>query len=244
MRRAVLLLLLLCVAFSTTVGQSRQARMEHMHNRKINFGVKAGFNSSMYLVSDLRINGITINEIQNNYETGYFGALFMRINMKKHFIQPEVSYNISKCEIMFDKLGADHPDIEPDYAAVNSTIHSIDLPILYGYNFVKQGPYKMSVFVGPKVKYLWSKKTKITFDNFDQQGIKEELFPFNASAVVGVGVNISSIFFDFRYEQGLHNISKSVTYDQTSATGNTKEVSDIILHRRDHVLSFSLGVVF
>ena len=79
----------------------------------------------------------------------------MRINMKKHFIQPEVSYNVTKCEISFDKLGSQHPAIEPDYASVQSVLHSIDFPILYGYNVVKKGPYGMSIFVGPKLRYLW-----------------------------------------------------------------------------------------
>jgi len=163
--------------------------------------------------------------------------------MKKHFIQPEVSYNVSKCEITFDKLGSHHPDIEPDYASVISMIHSVDFPVLYGYNVVKNGPYGMSIFAGPKLRYIWGKKNEITFENFDQKGIDERLYPFNISAVIGVGVNISRIFFDFRYEQGLHNISKSVTYDNINSDGSTG-VSNITFRRRDQVLSFSLGVIF
>ena len=167
----------------------------------------------------------------------------MRFNMKRHFIQPEISYNISRCEITFDKLGSQHPDIEPDYASVNSTIHSVDFPLLYGYHVVRQGPYSMSLFAGPKLRYLWNQKNKITFENFDQQGIHESLHPFNASAVIGVSVSISRIFFDFRYEQGLHNLSKSVTYDNIDVEGKP-EVSNITFRRRDNVLSFSLGVIF
>ena len=70
----------------------------------------------------------------------------MRFNIKKHFIQPEASYNVSKGEITFDKLGSQHPAIEPDYASVQSVLHSIDFPVLYGYNVVKKGPYGMSIF--------------------------------------------------------------------------------------------------
>ena len=180
--------------------------------------------------------------MQNNYKIGYFGALFMRINMKKHFIQPEVSYNVSKCEITFDKLGSQHPAIEPDYASVQSVLHSVDFPILYGYNVVKKGPYGMSIFAGPKLRYLWGKHNEITFKNFDQKGIHERLYPFNASAVIGVGVNISRIFFDFRYEQGIGNISKSIIYDNINSDGSTG-VSNIIFRRRDSALSFSLGFI-
>lgn len=211
--------------------------------RMVNFGVKAGFNSSMFLVSKLKIKDVTIDEVQNNYQIGYFGSVFMRINVKRHFLQPEISYNVSKCEISFDKLGSQHPDIEPDYASVNSVLHSIDIPVLYGYNVVKEGPYLMSIFFGPKMRYLWGKKNEITFDNFDQKGIHESLHPWNVSAVVGVGVNISRIFFDFRYEQSLRNISKSVTYDNIHPDGTTG-VSSITFRRRDSALSFSVGLCF
>ena len=54
----------------------------------------------------------------------------------------------------------------------------------------------MSIFAGPKLRYLWGKHNEITFKNFDQKGIHERLYPFNVSAVIGVGVNISRIFFD------------------------------------------------
>ncbi len=95
-------------------------------------GIKAGFNSSMFLVSKLKIKDVTIDEVQNNYKIGCFGALFMRsINMKKHFIQPEVSYNVTKCEISFDKLGSQHPAIETDYASVQSCIAQYRLPLFY-----------------------------------------------------------------------------------------------------------------
>lgn len=237
---------LVCALMSALAvcGQGHtQGMIERPNNRRFNIGVKAGFNASMFLVSDFKIMDVTIDEIQNNYKLGYFGALFMRINMKKHFIQPEISYNVSKCEITFDKLGSHHPNIEPDYASVTSMIHSIDFPMLYGYNVVKQGPYGMSIFAGPKLRYIWGKKNKITFENFDQKGIYERLYPFNLSAVIGVGVNISRIFFDFRYEQGLHNISKSVIYDNINSDGSTG-VSNITFSRREQVLSFSLGVIF
>ena len=228
-----------CTAFA----QDRNAdKVERPNTKKINFGIKAGFNSSMFMVSELKIKDVTIDEVQNNYKIGYFGAIFMRFNMKKHFIQPEVSYNVSKGEIVFDKLGSQHPAVEPDYASVQSVLHSIDFPVLYGYNVVKKGPYGMSIFAGPKLRYLWGKRNEITFTNFDQKGIHEKLYPLNVSAVIGVGVNISRIFFDFRYEQGIRNISKSIVYDNINSDGSTG-VSHIIFRRRDSALSFSFGFI-
>ena len=147
MLRKFIFLGLLVAAGSPVVGQNYNAdRIDRPNTKKINIGIKAGFNSSMFMVSELKIKDVTIDEVQNNYKIGYFGALFMRINMKKHFIQPEVSYNVSKGEITFDKLGSQHPAIEPDYASVQSVLHSVDFPVLYGYNVVKKGPYGRCVF--------------------------------------------------------------------------------------------------
>ena len=109
------------------------------------------------MVSELKIKDVTIDEVQNNYKIGYFGALFMRINMKKHFIQPEVSYNVSKCEITFDKLGSQHPAIEPDYASVQSVLHSVDFPILYGYNVVKKRALRNVYLRRPQTSLLMGK---------------------------------------------------------------------------------------
>ena len=104
MLRKILFFGLMTVA-GTVFGQNRNTadKVDRPNTKKINFGVRAGFNSSMFMVSELKIKDVTIDEVQNNYKIGYFGALFMRINMKKHYIQPEVSYNVTKCEITFDK---------------------------------------------------------------------------------------------------------------------------------------------
>ncbi|GAE22016.1 porin family protein [Bacteroides pyogenes] len=224
-------------------GQSNGIdRVSAPNTQKLNLGIKAGFNSTMFIVSKLKINDVTIDEVQNNYKIGHFLSLFTRVNIKNSFIQPEVSYNVSKGEIAFDKLGVQHPDIEPDIAAVQSTLHSIDFPILYGYNVVKSGPYEMSVFAGPKFRYLWRKKSEIQFKNFDQKEVEEVLHPLNAGIVVGIGVNISRIFFDFRYEQGVVNMSKSITYSHEKAN-KSANVSPIVFNRRDSALSFSLGLL-
>ena len=67
MLRTIFLLGLLtvgCMAF----GQNYNAeKVDRPNTKKINFGIKAGFNSSMFLVSKLKIKDVTIDEVQNNY---------------------------------------------------------------------------------------------------------------------------------------------------------------------------------
>lgn len=94
MLRKFIFLGLLVAAGSPVVGQNYNAdRVDRPNTKKINIGIKAGFNSSMFMVSELKIKDVTIDEVQNNYKIGYFGALFMRINMKN------ISFSL-KCRIM------------------------------------------------------------------------------------------------------------------------------------------------
>lgn len=218
----------------------------------INFGVKGGFTSSLFLVSRFNVNGVPIDEVQNNYKIGYFASLFMRINFDRHFLQPEISYNINRCDITFEKplpedaASVTVPGALPEEASITSSIHSIDIPVIYGYNFIKEGPYSLAVFGGPKMRYIWDRKSDIDFKNFDRVNIREKLRPLNLSFTVGVSVTISRVFFDFRYDMGLHNISKNVSSEipAGSNAANEDPESGIRFHRRDNVLSFSFGVFF
>lgn len=201
----------------------------------VNFGVKAGFTAALSLISDFTIEGMPIDQVQNNYKVGYFSSVFMRINFGNHFLQPEVSYNVNKCDISFSKPVSEDVPVgtgRSERASILSQIHSLDIPVLYGYNFIKQGPYSMALFGGPKIRLLWRNKSDITFRNFDQTHLTEELQPMSVSFTMGVAVTISPIFFDFRYDIGLLNLTKQLSG------------SEVYYERRDNVLSFSLGIFF
>lgn len=234
---------------STSPEETKGEVRSRNDSRRINFGAKGGFTSTLALISSFSIDGMAIDEVQNNYQIGYFGSLFMRINFGRHFLQPEVSYNVTRCDITFKiPQTGDQPSgfISPE-SSVNVTIHSVDIPLVYGYNFIKKGVYSLAVFGGPKIRYIWDKKSKVSFRNFDQENIHEKLRPLNASFSLGVAVAISPIFFDFCYDIGLHNISKGVKYDlpETSATADPAALDKgIRLHHRANVLSFSIGVFF
>ena len=229
-RNRATLLLALLTASALAYGQSSAApdtavptdTEKQKTETSVNFGAKGGFTASLFLVSDLSINGQRIEQVQNNYKIGYFASMFMRINFDRHFLQPEVSYTINRCNITFDKpLPAEAPE---------GTL-----------------PYSLAAFGGPKLRYIWDKKSKVTFENFNMANIHEELYPFNVSLTLGVAVTISRIFFDFRYDIGLHNISKKITYDMPDlepSTGENIPDSEIRFTRKDNVLSFSFGVFF
>jgi hypothetical protein len=211
---------------------------QEVYAKKVNFGIKAGFRSSNYVGTDLSISGNEVEDLQNKYHLGYYGAFYTRINFKRRFLQTEVSYNIDRAGMSFNKSQSTSSN---SVASVSSSIYSFGLPILYGYDVVRQGPYTMAVFIGPKLEYVY--KSNVDFINFDQQNIQEVLNRLNGAIVAGISVNISKVFFDFRYEQEVRNISKSITCTQQTSTGGT-EAGNIEFHRRQSCLSFSIGIFF
>ena len=237
MKRALFILLLLPLSMAL-YSQGALARIDQ--SKRINYGAKVGFTSTIYLSSKFQLEGIKIKQIQNNYKVGYNASAFLRFNIGNHYLQPEFTYNVNKCEISFEKNG-NKLNQPADYASIDSKIHSFELPILYGYNFIKQGIYGMSFFVGPKIRYLWEDKSEFIYTNFDQAAIDEEFYPINIGLAGGIAVYISNLFFDFRYGQIVHNISKKINHGgaQEGVTPGPMK-----MHRRDNTLSFSLGVIF
>ena len=201
----------------------------------VNWGAKAGFTAALSFINGFSIGGTPVKEVQNNYRVGYLAAVFMRINFGRHFLQTEASYNVNNCDITFTKPLAEAPPLGTqtgERSSISSQIYSFDIPVLYGYNFIKQGAYHMAVFAGPKIRLLWREKSDISFQNFDETDLKEELYPMGVSFTVGTSVTISPIFFDFRYDIGLLSLTKQLS-------GN-----EVHYKRRDNVLSFSLGIFF
>ena len=241
MKHRLFVILLMLVALPI-VAQQRDLK-DYAGDKKVNFGVKGGFNSSMMLISHLSVDGQNISNIQNEYKIGYFASLFMRVNFDRHFLQPELSYNINQCEIHFSAPKSDDLIATPHQYAISSRISCFELPILYGYNFVKEGPYQMAVFGGPKIRYFWDKHSENQYHNFYQTSIKEEMYPLNLSMTMGIAVTISRIFFDFRYDIGLHNISKKLDYSPNKLIDVPGD-EQIRFHRRYNTLSFSLGLYF
>ena len=241
MKRSLICICLSCLSCLLLQAQSS--------SRQINFGVKGGFNSSLFLIPHFTVNGVDMDEVQNNYKIGYFGSVFMRINFGRHFLQPEISYNISRCNITFNKpLPEGAPEgMLPEQADIKSSIHSIDIPVIYGFNFIKEGPYSLGAFAGPKIRCILPRKSEIDFNNFDQTDIHETLRKINVCATMGIAVTISRVFFDFRYDISLHNISKKIAYkiplDQNGSPTHADN-KKMHFHRRDNILSFSLGVFF
>lgn len=234
MIRRVSITLLLCLCCMLTFAQQKGVAL-------INYGVKGGFSSTIYEVNELSVAGSPINEFIAKSEISSFYTAFARINIKRHYLQTEVSYNISNYSIEFSRDQWDDTAQPHDKSIIGTKIIGLEVPFYYGYHILKEGPYGLSFYIGPKAKFILTNYSRHTFENSPYKELEESIYPINFSLMTGLGVNISRIFFDFSFEYGLHNISKEFN---TIDTENNFSTNSLIFNRRKNVLSFSIGFMF
>lgn len=229
MRRKIAVIL---TALCSIIAYAQQRKESY-----INYGVKIGFSSTIYDIIDLQVNTLPISSYSAKSEISSFFTGFTRFNLKKHYIQTEISYNISNYSISFPAKQWDSTTDNIGQSIISTKINGIEIPLYYGYHIMKSGPYGMSFYIGPKVKFVLADHSNHTFENFPYDDIKEKIYPINFSMMFGLGISISPVFFDFSFEYGLHNISENISISSTDIAG-------IVFDRRKNVLSFSIGFLF
>lgn len=207
------------------------------------YGMKTGFSSTIYDVYDFSVLQHPVTEYMSQSEISSFYTAFVRMNIRHHYIQTECSYNISKYSISSPtEQWYRTTEVETNTLAnIYTKIIGIEVPLYYGYHLIKDSRYGMSFYAGPKAKFVITDISSHKFDNYPFTSITESIRPINFSLMVGMGVSISPVFFDFSFEYGLHNISN---YFETIDLNGQSSTEDIILDRRKNVLSFSVGFIF
>ena len=232
-RRAITLFtLILCCAF---------AHAQHKWSAPINYGIKGGFSSTFYEVHEFIVANMPINDYMPKSEISSFYTFFLRTNIKRHYLQTEVSYNISYYSIEFATDQWNSLAEAYENSEIGTRIIGFEVPLFYGYHLRKEGPYGLSFYAGPKAKFVLTDRSRHTFDNSPYQHFEEHIRPINFSLMAGLAVNISRIFFDFALEYGLHNISNGFT---TIDLKDNLSTSDLVFNRRKNVFSFSVGFMF
>lgn len=222
MKKTFLLFLLCSFFFINIKGQQKYNK-----DKFVNLGLKVGFNSAIPTINLQTEYGSLSSETTNS--VGYIGEVFMRLNLNRVYFQPELAYCLTKEHISIQT--EDHSN----YATFNINVNSLDASAIWGYNTVKEDRYGLSLFSGVKIKYAYeidlksSKSAKHTTDN--------EAF-YNFYITTGLGVNVSNLFFDFRYDIALKKNDIDMTGLRSASYGK------INLNRKANILSFSIGVLF
>lgn len=216
-----------------------------VEDKAFNFGAKVGFNATFPVLNSLSINGKEAENIDIEYKVGYLAAIFCRVNIERFFLQPSFSWHRSEGNIRFTI-----PQTISEENSLNNTMassdllmmktSSLELPIMVGYNLVKNGPYGLSLMIGPKLKYNY--KLAYTVESSSTQiDYVNENTPFGLNIATGVGVSIGRLFFDFVYEFGLNQVES----DFERVDNPVPETNyDINIDKRVNVMSISLGFLF
>ena len=232
-----LLMLLCCIA-------SLSAQEQDIPKERFNWGFRVGVNAPFVDIRSAKINDTPIELPSANSKIGFLASAFGRVNIQQHYLQLEAGINYLRSDIELQPEDF-IPTLQPSNikSSIINRIYTLDIPLLYGYNFVKQGPYELAFFTGPKFKYILKENNHI--DNYDIRyaiTTDESLKPFTVNYLIGVGVSISRLTLDFRYEFALTNIHSSGGY-----TLNSPDVAPtsnkLSIKRGINLLSFSLGFV-
>lgn len=220
MRKVCLLLLVCSCSFARVAGQT------DCPDRLINWGIKVGFNSAIPDTELKTEYGILTSKTIN--KVGYTIESFMRINMKRFYLQPEIAYCLTRESIHIQK------EDYSDFAIFNVHVKSFDASAICGYNTVKEEQYGLSLFAGCKIKYAY----QIDVSPIGAPKYTDEEAFYNIYITTGLGVNISRFFFDFRYDIAL--MENDIMVNNLLSAGYGK----INLNRRANILGFSIGVLF
>ena len=205
---------------------------------QFNAGVKAGFQAVTYNNPQFSIEGYKFdtNNIQSN-KIGYAFSGFARITKNKFYLQTECTFGITNHSFDFQD---EQENVDGGFIP-NSTVYDlrtfcIQVPILFGYNIVEQGRYGMSIFTGPRTKFILTSLSQQNFKHFSYNSLEEILNNKNYYWEVGLGIKISRVFLDITFDAGLNKITSNIISHDDGKFFTSS--------RRENILSFSVGFIF
>lgn len=228
---------------------AKQHVILHTENKKINFGFRAGFESAtlMNIQAEINDHKFTKNEYRNKAFLTGFAGLIVRYNFPKLvYFQSEILYNSSKSclelelDNVFSEYYAESNNSERKHVGtITSFYRSIDIPLLVGFNLTNSTVYHLSAYCGPTLKFPIKTICENNFDGFPYY-MSEELQDIILSGALGINCKINTLFFDFSYNLGLTNMSKSLDYD----VDNIRHSIPVSVQRTLGYLSVAVGMLF
>lgn len=223
------------------ITASAQNIMES-YDKPFNMALRTGFNSTMPVIKQFRIDESEIENCQVHYKVGYLAALTFSININRFTLQPSVSWYNKDAEIQFSlpqEFCLNESSADNNLYALKLKSKSIEVPILIGYKIVNEEPYGLSLKFGPKGIYKYKTDYHCNSNSLKVSYEKDNT-AYAINFVSALSMTIGRLFLDFSYEFALHNVRSDFSYIHTS----TEQSGSMTLERRNNVLSFSLGAVF
>jgi len=182
------------LAISLFLVQTSSAQM-------FQWGIKAGLGLNSLKIADLTglEDGSDVYDlVTNDNVMGYHVGFQTRINIAMIFIQPELYFNDGGAKIEEFKNDA----LEATY---NVNFQRVDLPLLVG---VELGPARINL--GPVGSYVVNESISGDVQNLDPDySVFSQSMTWGFQA--GLGIDLSKISLDVRYEGSLSSLGESIT---------------------------------
>ena len=151
------------------------------------FGPKVGLNYGTFLKNPVAL--------QTDYQSGYHVGAFMRFNVRRAYLQPEVLFSTKggELDLTANPTGAYQPNL------YSVTVNNIDVPLLLGTRLIDNRVFNLRVFAGPMASFNVGGQG---LDNFlgDNESTDYYLADVAMSYVAGLGIDLGTLTLDTRYE--------------------------------------------
>jgi hypothetical protein len=185
---------------------------------QFSWGLRGGVTSSNMNLSD---NGTSSTQL--TYDKGTFGwhvGLIGQVKVAKIFVQPELLFSTAKFDLKYTNIN------DPSQNKLGEQkIRKLDLPVMLG--------FKVAIFklqAGPVGTLILNSKSDLLDEKKIDQNLQSVTFGYQA----GVGLELSSLLLDFKYEGNLSKLGNEVKFN------TTKVKTD----QRMRQFVFSIGYLF
>jgi len=170
---------------------------------QLNFGIKAGYNSSLG-INDLGsvTNGTyNYNSAKAELSNGFQAGVFLRMGFSKVYFQPELLYSMGKKNYNMTVQNGNSTALETFNK--NVTVSTVDVPLLLGYKILDLKVANLRVFAGPKLRFNAGSTLEfnnVTNGNFDTSVLVKDVKAAQLGLEAGFGVDVLMLSLDFRYQ--------------------------------------------
>nr|WP_320120157.1 porin family protein [uncultured Marinifilum sp.] len=163
----------------------------------ISLGLHAGLVSTK---ADTDLGGI--DGIKEKADNGMMVGAFLRVNLNKWYLQPELNYVTRKTTV--DILGGSY-----DFKT-----KSLDVPILLGYKIVKLPAFKLRAFAGPVASFKVDDSVKTTISGAVDSDFKGAVW----NGKFGAGIDVWKLTLDVDYEVGFSDVAEDLKQNMVNVT--------------------------
>jgi opacity protein-like surface antigen len=167
---------------------------------QINFGLKAGLSTTSITMEDVKTiasggTQYTVEKLKGaNY--GFHGGVFVRLNISKLYIQPELLFSNRTNEYTVSNLATVTDSI------VKQKFNKLDIPVMVG---VKFGPLRLNA--GPSATLLINSPADLIKDPDFKTMYSRMTFGYQA----GIGLDLlKKLTIDLRYEGSLKKYQNKI----------------------------------